>query len=136
VRSRRQVAAGTFRRRRGVDGYAHWPIVGSTRWSIFSAFVDRRRPPMTNDPSLRSQLRTFLARNFLLSDEPFPYGDEVSLLAEGVVDSTGVLELILFLEERLGVHVADHEAVPRNLDSVRRILEFVARKRGPVADAG
>lgn len=91
---------------------------------------------MPIDPSLRTALRSFLARNFLLSDGEFPYDDDSSLLGEGVVDSTGVLELILFLEERCGVHVADHEAVPRNLDSVRRILEFVARKRGPVADAG
>ncbi|MBL8730048.1 MAG: acyl carrier protein [Planctomycetes bacterium] len=77
----------------------------------------------------RTRLRTFLASNFLLSDEEFPFDDDASLLAAGVVDSTGVLELILFLDEVFGVQVADAEATPRNLDSVRRILEFVARKR-------
>ena len=77
----------------------------------------------------RTQLRRFLASNFLLSDEEFPFDDDASLMAEGVVDSTGVLELILFLGEAFGVNVEDAEATPRNLDSVRRILDYLARKQ-------
>lgn len=76
----------------------------------------------------RAQLRRFLAQNFLLSDAEFPFADDASLLEEGVVDSTGVLELILFLDETFGVHVDDEEAVPQNLDSVARILDYVERK--------
>lgn len=87
---------------------------------------------MTKRAALRAQLRTFLARNFLLSDAEFPYGDDASLMAEGVVDSTGVLELILFLDETFGVHVDDAEATPQNLDSVARILAFVERKQHAV----
>ncbi len=79
-------------------------------------------------PSRREQLRKFLATNFLLSDAEFPYGDDASLIEEGVVDSTGVLELITFLEESFGVTVADSEAVPRNLDTVACILAFVEHK--------
>jgi acyl carrier protein len=81
------------------------------------------------DPERRTLLRAFLARNFLLSDDEFPHDDDASLMDAGVVDSTGVLELILFLEESFGVVVADAEATPRNLDTVNRILDFVAQKR-------
>lgn len=83
---------------------------------------------MTTRADRRDQLRAFLARNFLLSEQPFPYDDDTSLMAEGVVDSTGVLELILFLDETFAVHVDDTEAVPRNLDSVRRILDYLDTK--------
>ena len=76
----------------------------------------------------RHQIRQFLARNFLLSDEEFPFDDGSSLIGEGVVDSTGVLELIQFLEGTFGIAIADAEAVPQNLDSVRQILDFLGRK--------
>jgi acyl carrier protein len=89
---------------------------------------------MSNRPDRRRQLRHFLATNFLLSDEEFPFDDDASLLAEGVVDSTGVLELILFLDEVFGVSVADAEATPRNLDSVRRILDYLQTKAPRDAD--
>jgi acyl carrier protein len=79
--------------------------------------------------SPRERLRTFLAANFLLSEEPFPYDDDHSLLASGVVDSTGVLELIEFLEAELDTPVEDHEATRTNLGSVSAILRFVATKR-------
>lgn len=77
----------------------------------------------------RSVLRRFLARNFLLSDQDLPFDDDASLITEGLIDSTGVLELILFLEESFGVRVSDADATPRNLDSVRRILAYVAAKQ-------
>jgi acyl carrier protein len=47
----------------------------------------------------------------------------------GIIDSTGVLELIMFLEEQFGIKVADEEMTPENLDSVDRIVAFVGRKR-------
>lgn len=87
-------------------------------------FGDR---PMAADP--RTRLRTFLASNFLLSDAEFPYPDDASLLAEGVLDSTGVLELLQFLEQEFGVVTLDAEAIPQHLDSVARILAFVERKQ-------
>lgn len=83
---------------------------------------------MNRDDERRQSIRTFLARNFLLSEEPLPVGDDESLMEHGIVDSTGVLELILFLEEHFGVKVADHEAIPGNLDSVARISVFVANR--------
>ncbi|MBX3464602.1 MAG: acyl carrier protein [Planctomycetes bacterium] len=84
---------------------------------------------MSSRADRRAQLRAFLAKNFLLSDAEFPFDDDTSLMAEGVVDSTGVLELILFLDEAFGVNVSDADATPRNLDSVRAILDYVERQQ-------
>ena len=59
--------------------------------------------------------------------------DDASLMEQGIVDSTGVLELIGFLERTFGISVADTETVPENLDSIARIVAYVQRKR-PAAD--
>lgn len=76
----------------------------------------------------RQLIRKFLTENFLLSGNGFTLGDDDSLLDTGVVDSTGVLELILLIEETFGIEVADEEVVPENLDSVNRIAAYVAKK--------
>lgn len=77
----------------------------------------------------RAKLRQFLARTFLLSDQEFPLADAESLRENGVVDSTGVLELITWLETTFGIQIEDAEAVPQNLDSVASLVAFVARKQ-------
>ena len=79
-----------------------------------------------NDCAVR--VRQFLGQTFLLTDGEFPLTDTASLLEEGVVDSTGVLELIMFLEESFAIEVSDAEAVPGNLDSVAQIVTFVQSK--------
>lgn len=56
-------------------------------------------------------------------------GPDDSFLERGLIDSTGMLEVILFLEESFGVKVADDEMVPGNLDSVNRIAAFIERKK-------
>lgn len=81
------------------------------------------------DDQLRSQLRDFIVANFLFGDVSRTPGDSESLLTSGVVDSTGVLELVDFLQDDLGVTVADHETVPANLDSIENLTQFVLRKR-------
>lgn len=79
--------------------------------------------------TLEEQVREFVVANFLFGDTSRLPGDDESLLASGVVDSTGVLELVEFLEGEVGVRVADHETVPANLDSIENIARFVAAKR-------
>lgn len=74
------------------------------------------------------RVRRFIVENFLFGDEAGIPADDESLIGSGVVDSTGVLELVDFLEEDLGVTVADHETVPANLDSIENIVAFVVRK--------
>jgi acyl carrier protein len=79
--------------------------------------------------SLHDQIRLFILENYLFTDDPAQLGLDDSLLGRGIVDSTGMLEIILFIEEQLGVKVADSEMVPENLDSVNRIAAFVISKR-------
>lgn len=83
---------------------------------------------------LREEIREFITTNFYLPD-PKALSDEASLIDLGVVDSTGVLEVISFLESRFGINVGEDETVPENLDSIARIVAFVARKQGQPASA-
>ena len=77
------------------------------------------------------ELRHFIVDNFLFGDQSgrFAFSDTDSLQALGIVDSTGVLELVCHLQEKYGISVADEELLPENLDSVDRIARFVDRKR-------
>ena len=79
---------------------------------------------------LKQTIRDFIIRNFYVA-EPAALEDGASLLDQGIIDSTGVLEVILFLETRFGVAVEDAEMVPENLDSIDAIAGFVARKKLP-----
>lgn len=77
--------------------------------------------------SLAEVVRSFLVETFLLGvDDKF--SDDESLLDAGIIDSTGVMELVSFLEERFQMTVADEELVADNLDSVNRVAAFVERK--------
>ncbi len=74
-------------------------------------------------------LRTFITTNFYVAD-PTALADEDSLLDAGIIDSTGVLDLIGFVEQQFGIKVEDDEVVPENLDSIARLAAFVDGKRG------
>lgn len=84
---------------------------------------------------IRAQVRAYLAENFMFSDDGFDLGDDASLLEEGIVDSTGVLELVMFIEETFELEVADEEIVPDNLDSVSNLASFIRRKQGLAASS-
>ncbi|TPM26956.1 acyl carrier protein [Mesorhizobium sp. B2-3-5] len=73
------------------------------------------------------QIRDFLVSNFYVNDAR-ALVDDTSLLDQGIVDSTGVLEIIGFIEETFGVTVEDNELLPENLDSIRGIAQYVIRK--------
>ncbi len=77
---------------------------------------------------IRDQVRTFISGTFYVAD-PALLPDDASLLERGVVDSTGVLEVIAFIERTFGVTVTNTEMRPDNLDSIAKISAFVARKR-------
>ena len=78
---------------------------------------------------LHDKIRGFILENFLFTDDPSAIAFDDSLLERGVVDSTGMLEIIMFIEEELGVRVAEEEMIPENLDSVNNIARFVQCKR-------
>ncbi len=77
---------------------------------------------------IREELRNFVVDNFLLGQEPSGLTDEASFLEEGIVDSTGVLELVSFLERRYAIKLEDEELVPENLDSIENLVAFLERK--------
>jgi acyl carrier protein len=77
---------------------------------------------------IKEQVRSFVTSNFYVAD-PAALDDKDSLLERGVIDSTGVLEVIFFIEETFGIKVEDSEMLPENLDSIERIANFVARKK-------
>jgi len=83
--------------------------------------------PMSD--SLRDRIQKFILENYLFTSDQSALGLDDSLLGRGIVDSTGMLEIIMFIEEQLGVTVKDEDMVPENLDSVSRIAAFVESRR-------
>jgi len=83
--------------------------------------------------SIQPQIRRYILENFLFTDDETRLRDDASFLEEGIVDSTGVLELVMFVEETFGIEVADEEILPENFDSVERLTRYVeAKLREPV----
>jgi len=78
---------------------------------------------------MQQQIRQFILTNFLFSNDESQLSDDESLLDRGIMDSTGVLELVAFIEQQFGIKIADDELVPENLDSVRNVVAFVAGKQ-------
>jgi len=76
----------------------------------------------------RKQIRDFLVSNFYVAETDLLEAD-TSLLDQGIIDSTGVLEVIGFIEETFGVSVEDSELLPENLDSIEGIAQYVIRKK-------
>jgi acyl carrier protein len=76
-----------------------------------------------------AQVREYLEREFLYMRPGFELGDDDALLATGVIDSMGVLEVIVFLENTLHVTVADNQITAANLGTIRAIAQFVAIAR-------
>lgn len=73
------------------------------------------------------QVRNFITSNFYVAD-PTVLADEASLLDNGIIDSTGVLEVVTFLESQFGIQVQDEEMLPDNLDSIGKIARYIERK--------
>ncbi|MCW8193299.1 acyl carrier protein [Proteobacteria bacterium 005FR1] len=76
----------------------------------------------------RDKLRSFILENYLFSDDQALLADRDSFLDKGILDSTGILELIFFLEEEFGIQVAEGDMVPENLDSVDNLLRYLNAK--------
>jgi acyl carrier protein len=75
------------------------------------------------------RVRAFIEENFLFREDVSDLSDSDSLLESGVMDSTGILELVAFLEGEFGIEMSDAEIVPENLDSIASIAAYLMRKR-------
>ena len=80
--------------------------------------------------TIEAQIKDYIAKNLLFSSDGFKYSDSASFLEEGIVDSQGVMELVLFVEENFNIQVKDTEIVPDNFDSVSRLSAYIQRKGG------
>lgn len=78
--------------------------------------------------AITDRVRDFIVENFLFGDTSVDLGNQISLIENGIIDSTGVLELVAFIEEEFGVVFADADIVPANLDSIERITAFVVER--------
>jgi acyl carrier protein len=78
--------------------------------------------------TIQDDVRGFIVDTFFVAD-PAELTDDLSLIDRGIVDSTGMLDIILFLEERYAIDVLDHETTPANLETIGRIAAYVQRKR-------
>ena len=78
---------------------------------------------------LERVVREFIIENFLYGAGDVSFGEKDSFIEMGIIDSTGVLEIVNFIETRFGITVKDDELVPANLDSVPRIVRYVQKKQ-------
>jgi acyl carrier protein len=86
--------------------------------------------PVTNafEAAVKAQIRQFVIESFLFGQGAESLGDDDSFLDSGIIDSTGVLELVGFIETNFHVPVGNHELLPDNLDSINRVAGFVWAK--------
>jgi acyl carrier protein len=76
---------------------------------------------------LKTKIKDFIIENFLFGNAN-GLQDDTSFLEEGIIDSTGVLELVTFLEEDFGIQVDDEELIPENLDSINNVTAYLEKK--------
>jgi acyl carrier protein len=78
--------------------------------------------------SVQEVIINFIKENFIIGRSEINLTPEQSLLDSGVIDSTGVLELVMFIEEKYSVKIEDEELIPENLDSINNIIKFLKTK--------
>jgi len=78
---------------------------------------------------IKEKIRTFIVNNFLLGVNTGNLNDSDSFLEKGIVDSTGILEVVSFIEESFSIKVEDEEMLPDNLDSINHLVNFVQKKQ-------
>jgi acyl carrier protein len=79
--------------------------------------------------NIEAQLRKYILQNFMYTDDESRLTRDTSLIDSGVMDSTGVLELVGFIEQQYGFKVDDTELIPENFDSVAKLVAFVESKK-------
>ena len=77
----------------------------------------------------RDKIRAFIIESFLFGNDE-GLKDDSSFLGEGIIDSTGILELVSFMEEEFAIEVDDEELIPENLDSIDNVVSYLGRKMG------
>jgi len=81
-----------------------------------------------NTTKLHQQIITFLKENFITGRNDVKLENDASLIDNGIIDSTGVLELVMFMEETFSIEIDDEELIPENLDTINNIVKFLGKK--------
>ena len=90
---------------------------------------------VSSTQTIERAVREFVISNFLFGADNGSLKNDDSFLENGIIDSTGVLELVGHLEQTYHIEVRDRELVPDNLDSIQKVAAFVARKLAPSEQA-
>ncbi len=77
---------------------------------------------------VKTTIRNFIVENFLFGDTSFQFSDEDSLMESGILDSTGILELVAFLEKEYDIRIPNEEILPENMDSLNNLEQFIRKK--------
>jgi acyl carrier protein len=85
--------------------------------------------------TMKKTIRHYIMENLLFTEDESALQDSDSFLDGGIIDSTGVMEIIMFIEEAFGIKVNDDEMLPANLDSVDNLAAFVQRKQAQAVAA-
>ena len=85
---------------------------------------------MTQQDKIRKELKDFITEVFLVGDENESINDSESFMQTGIIDSTGVLELVSFVEQQYNITIEDDEMTPGNLDSMNNLVAFISKKVG------
>lgn len=83
---------------------------------------------MFDDQVIKGKIRLFILNNFIFDERANLLGDDDSFLDEGIIDSTGVLELLAFVEETFGMEVADEDVLPENFDTLNNLANYVSSR--------
>lgn len=85
--------------------------------------------------TIENRIGAFIVENFLFGDTSYKLADNASLIENDIIDSTGVLELVAYIEDNFEIEMADTDIVPANLDSLERISAFIKTKAPQLAVA-
>ena len=83
---------------------------------------------MKDVDTIKRGLRKFISDSFLFGNDEIEFTDVDSFLDTGIIDSTGILELVSYLEKEFGFSVEDDEMIPRNFDTIENLAGYIARK--------
>ena len=82
--------------------------------------------------AMHQQLRDYIVEDFLFGDTDTRFSDDDSFMENGFIDSTGILEVITYIEENFNIKINDDELIPENLDSINNLVRFITTKQAEV----
>ncbi len=86
------------------------------------------------DKDLYKSINDFVNSNFLMGSGAIKFSNDDSLIEKGIIDSTGILEMVNFIQKNFGIKINDEDLIPENLDSINSIASFITRKKGRERD--